>query len=101
MSCAAPANQDSTSIWSNPSTRMRCWICCRRFRRAPRSRMKREFLRAPVQQFSDIDFILRRARDRMDPAEFLQGLACAAEPSQELAVERQFVNAARVAVRHV
>jgi hypothetical protein len=44
------------------------------------SRVQREFLSPPIEQFGDIQFIFGGACHFMYPAEFFQGFAAAAEP---------------------
>ena len=60
-----------------------------------RLRLQDQLLHAPVQELADVEHVLRRAGDRVDPAELLQLLAGLAEHAEHLAVERQLVDAAR------
>src|SRR3954451_23852895 len=64
------------------------------------ARIDDQLLYAPVQDFGDVDLVLRRAGDLVDPAELLGLLARAAEPAEHgaLAVERDLVDAAREGV---
>ena len=55
----------------------------------------------PVQQLGDVEHVLRRTRDLVDPAELLQLLAGPAEHAEHLAVEAQLVDAAGKGVRAV
>src|SRR2546423_5033338 len=60
-----------------------------------RSRMQYQLLNSPVQELGDIQHILGRAGDLVDPAELLELLAGFAEHSKNFAVEREFVYAPR------
>ena len=60
--------------------------------------MQNQLLHAPIQDFGDINFVLRRARDLVNPAELLQLVAHASEHADHFAVQRQLVNAARISV---
>ena len=62
--------------------------------------LRHEFLDAPVDQLPDVDFVLRRARNRVDPSELAEVASRAAVDAQDLAVERDLVDAARVQVAH-
>src|SRR5215470_19727973 len=58
----------------------------------------KELLHAPVQDLGDVDFILGRAGDLVDPAELLELLARLAHHAKHLAVKRELVEAARESV---
>src|SRR5882757_352795 len=60
----------------------------------PKLRLQQQLLHPPVQELGDIEHVLGRARHRVDPAELLELLAGLAEHAQNLAVERQLVDAA-------
>src|SRR5882672_7651391 len=64
-------------------------------------RMEQQLLRAPVQELGDVELVLRRAGELVNPAELLERLARAAEPALHLAVERELVDTARIRVRDV
>src|SRR6266404_674181 len=64
-------------------------------------RVQYQFLYPPVQQFTDVDFIFRRAGDFVNPAELLELLAGFAEHAENFSVEADLVNAARKGVRRV
>ena len=49
---------------------------------------------APVEEFGDVEDVFGGAGDLVDPAELLELLAGFAEDSEDLAVEREFVDAA-------
>src|SRR5262245_50176756 len=66
-----------------------------------RSRAQRQFLHAPVEQFSDVKFIFRGARDFVNPSKLLGLMAGLAEIAEQLAIERQLVNAARERVGEI
>src|SRR5580692_4991887 len=57
-------------------------------------RMQDQLLHPPIEDFGDIEHVLVRAGDGMDPAELLELFAGAAEHAQNLAVEAQLVDAA-------
>src|SRR5262249_40016583 len=63
--------------------------------------LEHQLLDAPVQEFADDELVLRRAGDFVDPAELLGLPARAAEITQDLAIEIELVNAARIRVRAV
>src|ERR1700689_2857052 len=63
-------------------------------RRALLLRMQDQLLHAPIEDFGDVERVLVRAGDGMDPAELLELLAGAAEHAQNLAVEAELVDAA-------
>src|SRR5580692_4191152 len=67
-------------------------------RRARLLRMQDQLLHPPIEDFGDIERVLVRAGDGVDPAELLELLAGAAEHAQNLAVEAQLVDAARKSV---
>src|ERR1700726_168511 len=56
--------------------------------------LERQLLDAPVQDFSDVKFVLERACDFVDPAEVAELLAGLAEPAEKFAFEAEFVDAA-------
>src|SRR6185295_13933519 len=56
--------------------------------------MQDQFLDPPVDDLRDIEFIFRRTRDLVDPAELLGLLSGAAEDAEDLAVERHLVDPA-------
>src|SRR5438067_13898306 len=60
--------------------------------------MKQQLLHAPVEELGNVEHVLRRAGDLVDPAELLQLLARFAEHAKHLAIERELVNAARKCV---
>ena len=60
--------------------------------------VQHELLHAPVQELTDPEHVLGWAGDRVDPAELLQLLAGLAEHAQDLALERQPVDAPRPGV---
>src|SRR5882762_8464490 len=64
-------------------------------------RLQRQLLHAPVEQLGDIELVLAWTRDLVDPAELLRLVSRLAEPSEHLAVERQFVDAAGERIRAV
>ena len=53
-----------------------------------------EFLDAPVEEFGDVEDVLRGAGDLVDPAELLELFAGFAEDAEDGAVEAQLVDAA-------
>src|SRR5579864_2046235 len=57
-----------------------------------------KLLDAPVQDLGDVKFVLRGTRHFVDPAELLGLAAGPAEPSQNLSVERKFVDSAGVGI---
>ena len=57
--------------------------------------LQQQLLHAPVQQLGDVQHVLRRAGDLVDPAELLELAARRADHAEHLAVERQLVDAAR------
>src|SRR6185436_6498728 len=59
--------------------------------RGLRLRAQRELLNAPIQQLGDVQLVLRRAGDLVDPAELLRLMARLAEPAEDLAVQGQLV----------
>src|SRR6266404_3067217 len=66
--------------------------------------MENQLLHAPIQYFGDIELVFRRAGHLVNPTELLKLLAGLAEHSKNLAIESQFVNAARIrvsAVKHL
>src|ERR1700682_4099691 len=63
--------------------------------------MQRQLIHAPVQDLTGVKGILGRAREFMNPAELLGHAARSAQVSEELAVERQLVDAAGECVGHV
>src|SRR6202035_442083 len=63
-------------------------------RRARLLRMQDQLLHAPIQDFGDIEGVLVRAGDGVDPAELLELFAGAAEHAQNLAVQAELVDAA-------
>src|ERR1039458_9925686 len=58
-------------------------------------RFQDQFLRPPIQEFGNVDLILRRACHFVNPAELLGLAAGAAQNPQDFAVEREFVDAPR------
>src|SRR5262245_64263891 len=60
-----------------------------------------QLLHAPVQDLGDVDFVLGRAGDLVDPAELLELLARLAQPTEHLAVKRELVETAREGVGDV
>ena len=67
-------------------------------RRRQDSRPQRELLRAPIEYFRHVKLILRGTCHLVNPAEFFQGLAAAAEPSQDLAVEGELIDPAGLGI---
>ena len=57
--------------------------------------MQKQLLHAPIQQFADVDFVFRRARDFVNPSELLELLAGLAQHADNFSVQREFVDAAR------
>ena len=57
-----------------------------------------ELLSSPVQQFSNDDLVIRGACHFMDPSKLLELLARLAEVSKNLALEIEFVDAARIGI---
>src|SRR6266481_6430460 len=57
-------------------------------------RLQRQLLHAPVEQLGDVELVLARAGDLVNPAELLRLVSRLAEPPEHLAVERQLVDAA-------
>src|SRR6478672_7289906 len=53
---------------------------------------QRQLLHAPVRQLANQQFVLVAAVDRVDEPELLRQLACAAELSDDVAVEIELVN---------
>src|ERR1700759_251394 len=90
---AAPSNAVSSNTKPN-----RCVVLI--ISRSPLSfaGMQDELLDSPVQDFSDEQRVLRWARHLVDPAELLELFARGAEHAQDLAVERDLVDAARIGV---
>src|SRR6266851_4541026 len=64
-------------------------------------RVEDQFLHAPVVHVGDIDRVLRRAGDAVDPVELAELVAGLAEHPHNLAVQRQLVYAARLLIRRV
>ena len=64
-------------------------------------RMQDQFLHTPIQQFSHIDLVCRRARDFMDPAEFLELLPGSAEHAKNFSIQAKLVEAAREDIRGI
>src|ERR1700737_4755608 len=62
---------------------------------------KDEFLDAPVQNFSDVEFAFGGAGDFVNPAELAELLAGFAEHSENFSVEGEFVDAAGETIRAV
>src|SRR5882762_8168122 len=60
--------------------------------------LERQFLDAPVQNFSDIKFVFRGAGDGVDPAELAGLFAGFAEYAENFSLEAEFVDAAGVGV---
>src|SRR5579872_2652186 len=56
--------------------------------------MQDQLLDTPVKQFPSVDFVFRRASQFVNPPELLHLVAHAAQNAQNLAFERQLVNAA-------
>ena len=52
-----------------------------------RSGVKRQLLQAPVEQFGDVQFILGRTGDLVNPAELLELFAGATEPATHFPIE--------------
>src|ERR1019366_3702971 len=63
--------------------------------------MQGQLLQAPVEEFGDIDRVLGRAGDLVNPAEFFRLAASAAKYAQNFSFERHLVNAARKSVGRV
>src|SRR5262245_65870087 len=61
----------------------------------------KEPLHAPVKDLGDVDFVLGRAGDLVDPAELPELLARLAQPTEHLAVKRELVETAREGVGDV
>src|SRR5689334_6220253 len=66
--------------------------------RRGRALLGHELLDAPVDQLADPDFVLRRARDRVDPAELAEVPAGLSVDAEQLAFERHLVDAARIEI---
>src|SRR5262249_56935712 len=64
-------------------------------------RLDYELLHGPGQDLGDVDFVLGRAGNLVDPAELLELLARLAHPAGDLAVERELVEPAREGVGDV
>src|SRR5690348_12414495 len=56
-------------------------------------RVKHQLLDAPVQHLGDVDLVLRRARDFVNPAELLELLSRLAEHAEHLAFKIELVDA--------
>src|SRR5438876_386994 len=63
------------------------------------TRFENQLLYAPIQQFGDVEFGLRRARDFVDPTELLEVFAGFSEHAQDLAVQAELVDTAWVSIR--
>src|SRR5262245_30612420 len=72
-----------------------CRASLRRLRPLLRVGLEQQLLDPPVEDFGDIDLVLRRAGDLVDPAELLELLARLTHPAEHLAVERDLVDPAR------
>src|SRR5262245_47701314 len=64
-------------------------------------RLERQLLYAPVEEFSDIEFVVRWAGDGVDPAELAGLLARFAHHPENFSLEREFVNAPRKSIGSV
>ena len=60
--------------------------------------MQDELLHTPVQQFAEVDFVFRRARDFMNPAKFLELFPGLAKHAEDFSVQADLVHAARKSV---
>src|SRR4029079_2777695 len=58
------------------------------------SRLQDQFLHPPVQEFGDIQHVLRRAGHRVNTAKLLELLSGLAEHAEHLALETQLIDAA-------
>src|SRR6266478_10126010 len=67
----------------------------------PLSRIEDQLLNAPVEDFGDIEHVLGRAGDFVNPAELLGLLAGLAEDAQHLAVKGELVDTPRMGIRAV
>jgi hypothetical protein len=56
--------------------------------------MQDEFLRPPVQQLADPEYVLGRAGQRVNPTELLELLAAPAGHAEKLAIEAELIDAA-------
>src|SRR5258705_8095990 len=63
-----------------------------------RLRMQREFLDSPVQKLRDVNLVLRRTGDLMNPSELLGLLSRLAHHSENLALQRELIQSARICV---
>src|SRR5262249_19781764 len=105
-STLAHASNISASRKSGTTTSAsRTWTCSRRACCTASSgatqlflRVQHQLLHAPVEQLRDIEQILRRAGDFVNPSELLKLFARFAEHAEHLAVERQLVDPAREGV---
>src|SRR4029077_12131225 len=57
--------------------------------------MKQELLHAPVEDLGDVQLVLRRACNFVNPAELLRLLPCLAEDAEQLSVERDLIYTSR------
>src|ERR1051326_7695957 len=58
-------------------------------------RVQQQLLRAPIQKFRNVDLVLGRARDLVDPTELFHLPTRAAERADHLTVERQLGSSGR------
>src|SRR5467141_3858990 len=63
--------------------------------------MQDELLHAPVQQFANVDFVFRWARNFVNPAKFLELFPGLAEHAEDFSVQADLVHAARKSIRSV
>src|SRR6266850_3043276 len=71
-----------------------CLFLLPRRRALRRARLHGDLLQPPVEELRDVDLVLARARNLVDPPELLRLVARFAEHPHDLAVERQLVHAA-------
>src|SRR5260370_16004329 len=71
------------------SPRLRGEVEARQSSRLLRLRMQQHLLYAPIGGFGHVDFVLRRARERMGAGELLEVASRAADHAKHLAIEGQ------------
>src|SRR5207245_11752151 len=64
-------------------------------------RMQDQLLHAPVHDFSDVEFVFRRARHFVNPSKLFLLFAGVAKDAKDLPVQRQFIDADGEAIRGV
>jgi hypothetical protein len=63
--------------------------------------MQDEFLHAPIEQFSDKDFVLGRTGDFVDPTKLLELLTRLSQNAQHLTGQGKLIDAPRMSVGRV